>query len=257
MVEFKMGSKWSCFYSGTHPDFSDLDIERVTKLGNSNPMQSVIKIQATWRGYTARKLKIFETLDSSNSLIKATELRLGQFNHPKGKFRPHRPYRYDNESVYWGEIGKDKIRQGRGVQVWTDGTKYEGRWENNMANGRGRLIHSDGSAYEGDWVDDKAHGCGTYWRTDGAKYEGEWEADMQHGFGVETWPDGSQYTGQYVMGKKQGQGEFSWADGSSYKGEFSDDFLDGEGIYTLADGRSQSSTLKATWRSMLNATFAL
>jgi hypothetical protein len=49
-------------------------------------------------------------------------------------------------------------REGRGKQIWPDGSLYEGFWRNDKANGKGRLIHSDGDVYEGDWVNDKAEG---------------------------------------------------------------------------------------------------
>ena len=61
-------------------------------------------------------------------------------------------------------------RDGYGVQIWSDGSKYEGFWSNDKANGKGRLIHADGDVYEGEWLDDKAHGHGRYTHYDGAKY---------------------------------------------------------------------------------------
>ena len=48
------------------------------------------------------------------------------------------------------------------MQIWPDGSKYEGYWLNDQANGKGRLIHHDGDTYEGNWVNDKADGQGTY-----------------------------------------------------------------------------------------------
>ena len=57
---------------------------------------------------------------------------------------------------------KDKTRHGFGIQVWPDGAKYEGQWENNMANGKGRYYHSSGDVYDGDWLNDKAYGYGNY-----------------------------------------------------------------------------------------------
>jgi hypothetical protein len=55
-----------------------------------------------------------------------------------------------------------QIREGRGTQVWGDGSFYEGWWKDNKAKGKGRLIHADGEIYEGNWMDDKAHGFGIY-----------------------------------------------------------------------------------------------
>jgi hypothetical protein len=111
----------------------------------------------------------------------------------------------DNEAKYQGEwIGE--VRDGRGYQIWPDGSLYEGFWKNNKANGRGRLIHADGDVYEGEWKDDKAHGYGVYMHADGAKYEGYWSEDKQHGRGVEQWPDGAVYDGNYYDGEKHGEG---------------------------------------------------
>lgn len=84
-----------------------------------------------------------------------------------------------NGAKYVGEWLKDKdIRQGKGMQVWKDGTIYEGWWLNNHANGRGRIIHADGDMYEGDWKDGKQEGNGTYTHTNGVKYIGMWQDDI-------------------------------------------------------------------------------
>ena len=44
------------------------------------------------------------------------------------------------------------------MQVWVDGSKYEGSWKQDAANGYGRFILADGDVYCGNWMDDKAHG---------------------------------------------------------------------------------------------------
>ena len=82
----------------------------------------------------------------------------------------------ENHARYEGEwiVGRD-IRQGKGMQIWPDGSMYEGWWKDNKASGKGRLIHADGDVYDGEWLDDKAHGYGIYYQLDGAKYEGYWE----------------------------------------------------------------------------------
>jgi hypothetical protein len=136
--------------------------------------------------------------------------------------------RYEGQ---WHPISGE--RTGKGVQVWADGSMYEGLWENSKANGNGRLIHADGDVYEGEWQDDKAHGKGVYIHTDGARYDGEWKEDRQDGFGVETWPDGAKYEGNYIDGKKDGEGKFFWADGSNYEGQFSDNNIHGTGVYPM------------------------
>ena len=86
-----------------------------------------------------------------------------------------------NGAEYTGQWDKAGRKEGRGVQVWVDGSMYEGYWKNDKANGKGRLIHADGDIYTGEWKDDKAHGFGIYNHTDGAWYEGNWFEDKQHG----------------------------------------------------------------------------
>lgn len=84
----------------------------------------------------------------------------------------------ENKARYQGEwLVNQEIRQGRGTQIWPDGSMYEGYWADGKANGKGRLIHADGDVYDGVWKDDKAHGYGIYSHMDGARYEGEWYED--------------------------------------------------------------------------------
>ena len=129
----------------------------------------------------------------------------------KIKIELHLPIKYDNQGEYWGETKKNtKIRHGRGIQIWIDGTKYEGYWLDDKANIKGKLIHSDGDIYEGEWKDDKVEGFGKYIHVDGSKYEGQWKDDKQHGKGIETWADGTSYEGDYIAGKKHGYGIFKW-----------------------------------------------
>ena len=104
---------------------------------------------------------------------------------------------YENKAIYLGEWSKKyNKRHGRGIQIWTDGSKYEGYWKDDKANVKGKLIHADGDVYEGEWLDDKAHGYGTYTHIDGAEYEGNWKEDKQEGKGKEKWPDGASYEGE-------------------------------------------------------------
>ena len=41
------------------------------------------------------------------------------------------------------------MRHGRGIQVWSDGSKYIGYWKNDKANGNGKMYHTDGDLYDG------------------------------------------------------------------------------------------------------------
>lgn len=115
--------------------------------------------------------------------VKNTYLKLGEFNFALTfPYETKPPAQLDNGAVYYGQW-KDGKREGRGRQVWKDGTFYEGYWAQDMANGEGRLIQPVGDVYEGEWVNDKAQGRGVYFHQDGTSYTGEWHNDKQHGYG--------------------------------------------------------------------------
>ena len=104
--------------------------------------------------------------------------QLGDFQYDDDNFerslgdREQRPMVVlENGARYEGEwLLGSQVRQGRGIQVWPDGSMYEGYWQDNKANGKGRLIHADGDVYDGHWKDDKAHGFGIYSHLDRARY---------------------------------------------------------------------------------------
>jgi hypothetical protein len=123
------------------------------------------------------------------------EFAYDKVSNPKNITKPKMTL--ENGAEYDGEWDDQNHRSGKGVQVWVDGSLYEGYWNMDKANGPGRLIHADGDVYNGDWKDDKAHGFGVYNHTDGAKYEGYWFEDKQHGKGKEVWPDNACYEGDY------------------------------------------------------------
>ncbi len=61
--------------------------------------------------------------------------------------------------LYKGQWNKQTgERDGVGIQLWPDGSKYEGLWKKDKANGKGRMTHANGDVYEGEWKDDKANG---------------------------------------------------------------------------------------------------
>lgn len=125
--------------------------------------------------------------------------------------------KYEDRSVYQGEVVAEDVRHGFGRLRWPDGSEYIGEWRQNKACGFGRLVHIDGDCYEGYWVDDKAHGEGKFQKADGTVWEGHWENDQPHGFGVEKGSDGSTYIGQFAFGLREGVGKIISKDGSIFK----------------------------------------
>lgn len=234
------------------------DTERIKYLSrqfknNQHLLFTLIRIQSIIRGIISRKeefLKVTKAnpiklvYDTENDYSKYIELDkcclsehdlLDVINsYPilgdKFEVEIRKPVEYEDGSIYYGEwLKKSNNRHGRGIQLWEDGTKYEGYFQNNRANLKGKLTHSDGDIYEGTWYNGKAEGYGYYRHIDGSVYKGYWKQDKQHGKGQENWPDGSYYKGDYFLGKKQGNGVFKWADGSIYEGEFDNNLIDGKG----------------------------
>ena len=204
-------------------------------------MKYIIKLQAFWRGHTARRLisllrakqlgssKYFTQEEARETISK----RLYDPDQPREQ-RP--PYQFKTGAIYTGQW-KGGFRDGFGEQTWPDGAKYAGEWRENRAHGKGRFIHVDGDIYDGYWANDKANGRGIYKHVNGAQYEGLWKDDLQHGYGVETWTDKSKYEGDYAFGRKHGIGSYQWNDGSMYTGDWRENKISGIGVYSWLDGR--------------------
>ena len=81
-----------------------------------------------------------------------------------------------------------------GIEVWPDGTKYDGEW-NRDGKGKGAINWTDGRNYKGDWKvlenkQDLPDGEGTMSWADGRKYIGDFRDGKMHGIGKMTYSDG-------------------------------------------------------------------
>lgn len=57
-----------------------------------------------------------------------------------GEFEKHDPVHYPKEkAIYKGEV-KGGVREGRGMQIWKDGTVYMGEWKSDRINGKGMMF---------------------------------------------------------------------------------------------------------------------
>ena len=77
------------------------------------------------------------------------------------------------EAIYTGEKFDGK-QHGKGVQIFPDGTRFEGMWEHGYAKGFGTCVYSNGDVYEGMWDNSKHHGHGKLTKASGHSYVGDW-----------------------------------------------------------------------------------
>lgn len=102
----------------------------------------------------------------------------------------------EDGSRYTGQIDKaSQLKQGQGTQIWIDGARYVGQWNEGRACGQGTFYHTNGDIFKGEFQNDKANGFGKYEHKSGQTYEGDWVEDLQEGRGKETLADGSFYEG--------------------------------------------------------------
>ena len=117
---------------------------------------------------------------------------------------------------------KKGLRNGFGIQIWPEGTKYEGNWINDEIGGIGKLSISNGDIYEGGFNDGNLNGIGQYFHENGVYYRGYWKDNKKEGEGMEKWPDGSSFQGQFHNGLRHGKGKFISKEGVVYEGDWSE-----------------------------------
>jgi len=99
------------------------------------------------------------------------------------------------------------------IALGDDGKCIEG----DCANGKGIYLYSDGSKYTGEFADGVRNGQGTLKIVGGIKYVGQWANDLPNGQGVKTLEDGMQYSGEFKNGVMHGIGTLIMPDGSKLK----------------------------------------
>jgi len=60
-------------------------------------------------------------------------------------------------------------------QLWTDASRYEGKWKDKQFDGYGVFTWPSGQRYEGGWRKGKQHGYGVLVAADGSETAGKWK----------------------------------------------------------------------------------
>lgn len=140
-------------------------------------------------------------------------------------------------SEYRGQWNND-VKEGFGIQINPDGTKYEGEWSRGKCNGRGTLWVKKGKTfirqYVGDWSDGKMDGEGIYYYPNGDIYRGNWSQGVRSGHGRLEITNGDIYEGSWRRNMKDGIGTMTYSNGNIYEGMWEKDQKEGPGQYFYA-----------------------
>ena len=147
-------------------------------------------MQARFRGFLARK-NVVPKLQAMQRKRNGGRVVSRNNNNENGE--QERVYedgsRYKgNTRLHLGTL-RDGVREGYGVQEWTDGGRYEGYWKNDKSWGKGVYKSPNGDVYDGNWENDMANGQGKFTKADGSSYTGDWVNDTQTGKGSPEAPE--------------------------------------------------------------------
>ena len=132
------------------------------------------------------------------------------------------------ESVSWDGPCQDGWASGPGTLLWFKDGKangsYVGERVAGKAQGRGVNTWQSGDRYEGDWKNDVPDGKGTYTWKDGSGYQGEWHNGKKQGKATYIWPSGDRFDGTYLDDKPV-SGIYTKVDGTRYTAVITDGLI--------------------------------
>lgn len=227
--------------------------------------QSVVKVQALFRGYYTRKkiqslfldiapVKVEESMGVSPRMgVRATSeminpIRLSAALDLSSE-ETMSPKKADSQTqsdpVPERALNPHALSKPQRVSnlVLSNGTTYTGTLPlpkgdvfEGVRHGYGVLLWPDGSRYEGEWRENKACGKGKFWHADGDVFEGNWREDKANGYGIYTHRSGSRYEGYWENDLQHGTGKETWTKGSWYEGEYARGRKQGYGKHVWEDG---------------------
>jgi hypothetical protein len=157
------------------------------------------------------KLKgIFESNDINgicrfyNHKYKSTFIGEYVNSHPKG-FGVYNVKSFSLQG-YW----ESEILNGIAIEVWEDGTYFQGEYKDNKKNGIGLYRWPDGTIYQGEFKDGQMNGLGIILYSNDCIFSGEIENGYMNGYGTYSWGNGCMYMGNYTQDIKNGFGIYIW-----------------------------------------------
>ena len=136
-------------------------------------------------------------------------------------------------------------REGYGILIRPDGTKYIGNYKNDYQEGRGININKEGKELIGLFKDGHViKGKSIMYYNEPnihsmlftTNYEGDFQNNKREGYGIFIMEDGSKYEGEFQKDAYCGKGTYYFSNGNKYEGRFKDNQKEGKGTITLANG---------------------
>jgi hypothetical protein len=119
-----------------------------------------------------------------DNLEEKLEYDNGKYQVYKGQWKMREKYKGDSRMpLKYRRKEEVNVKEGFGVAIYSNKTKYMGFWENDRPHGKGLVLLPCGSIY------------------DGELFKGE-----PGGYGVKKCTNGEVYQGFYKRGKKNGKG---------------------------------------------------
>ncbi len=155
-------------------------------------------------------------------------------------------------------------QEGIGTLEYSDGSRYEGNFQNGELTGYGIWYFANGEKYIGMFRQNYCHGRGVHYRRDGSKVVGLWEhgtfignlfnengrqgcieGNCESGVGTYIFKDGkARYEGSFQNSKPNGKGICHYSEGNWYEGNWSNGSFDGLGAMYMLDG----SIISGIWK---------
>ncbi len=144
------------------------------------------------------------------------------------------------ETIRWDGDCKDGYGHGSGtVTHYISGQiskQLRAFYVYGVVNGNGRLIFSNGTYYEGEFENSVGHGFGRQSFADGRVCDGQVIRGSMNGNANCTFNNGDRYSGKIMSGTLTGNGKYIWADGTSYDGDFVNGVQEGKGELIFNNG---------------------
>ncbi|OMJ70756.1 hypothetical protein SteCoe_31205 [Stentor coeruleus] len=184
--------------------------------------------------------------------------RIPQKVYPEVKLRHIKPIKFEDDSIYTGQVDSEDNKYGIGVYYIPNIGIFEGFFKSNEIKGYGRLYKSnmiidskwrglrpkdkakivnirEDTIYEGEINNLMPHGLGKQIKVAAWTYYGNFTDGMRHGKGRMTWENKEEYFGDFSHDKQEGIGKYTWPDGSEYEGDYARNKMHGNGILKMVN----------------------